>query len=141
LLNRYRVVKPYRGFESLRLRHFRTERASFRRFSASDGGKGAQKLIFRSFDEHLALGKGAQVIAPVAATVEPHSLARGGGESLYHLRRDGLMVELSSMAAPARNRLWLGHEWRAGHLCGLSTPRIVQIGHAGLNGVVEAFQA
>jgi hypothetical protein len=26
LLNRYRVVKPYRGFESLRLRHFRTVR-------------------------------------------------------------------------------------------------------------------
>jgi hypothetical protein len=25
--------------------------------------------------------------------------------------------------------------------CGLSTLRIVQIGHAGLNGVVEAFQA
>jgi hypothetical protein len=47
-----------------------------------------QKLVIRSFDEHLALGnldalgKGAQVIAPVAAAVEPHPLARGGGESL-----------------------------------------------------------
>src|SRR4051812_29215331 len=27
LLNRYRVVKPYRGFESLRLRHFQALRA------------------------------------------------------------------------------------------------------------------
>ena len=29
LLNRYRVVKPYRGFESLRLRHHHTLMMSF----------------------------------------------------------------------------------------------------------------
>jgi hypothetical protein len=36
LLNRYRVVKPYRGFESLRLRQIILKSNSFLRFSSAD---------------------------------------------------------------------------------------------------------
>ncbi|HEX2886494.1 hypothetical protein [Vineibacter terrae] len=56
----------------------RTGHAGSRRFPASDGDKRAQKLVFRSLDERLTLGdldalrEGAQVIAAVAAAVEPH---------------------------------------------------------------------
>src|SRR5262249_10232451 len=77
---------------------YRTGHAGIRRFPASYSDKRAQKLVFRSLDEHLALGdldalgEGAQVVAAVAAAVDAHPLAGGCGESLHHLRRDRLMV-------------------------------------------------
>src|SRR5476651_409125 len=53
LLNRYRVVKPYRGFESLRLRHPSPCRASGGRPPKTDRAKGGSRSSVESVGRHL----------------------------------------------------------------------------------------
>src|SRR5262249_10510794 len=124
-----------------------TGHASFRQFTASDGGKSAQKLVFRSFDKHLALGdldalrEGAQVVTAVAATVEPHPLAGRGRESRNHLRCDRLMGRTVEHGLRTLG-IGLGLvTQRAQALDAVFQRRVVEVGYAGLYGVVEAFQA
>ena len=88
----------YRGFESLPLRHFRTANAGRSRFCPRGGGEGSEQIAFRSHDPDFtvrdldALGKGAKVVAPIAAAVDRDPLSRRPRELTDHLRRDRLLA-------------------------------------------------
>src|SRR6266478_53879 len=55
LLNRYRVVKPYRGFESLRLRHPSPVRLRVAGHPETDRAKGVSRSSVRSVGRLLPL--------------------------------------------------------------------------------------
>jgi hypothetical protein len=97
LLNRYRVVKPYRGFESLRLRQSRTE---LRTPTVADfTPEIAASVLSRSlFDPMMRTSWSAtstlwararRWVAAIA--VDSYSLAGRGCELAQHRRGDGLL--------------------------------------------------
>ena len=73
----------------------RTANAAGRRFHARGGGEGSEQVSLRPHDADLAvgdldaLGEGAQVIAAIAAAIDPHPLASGAGEFPEHLAKFG----------------------------------------------------
>lgn len=80
------------------------------------------------------------MIAAVAAAVDAHPLAGGGRESLHHLRGDGLLRRtVKHGLRPLGIGLGLVTD-RAQALDAVFQRRIVQIGHTGLDGVIEPFQ-
>ena len=75
----------------------RTANAGRSRFCAGRGGERLKQSAFRADDADLAvsnldaLGERAEMVAAVAAAVDPYALACRPGEPLDHLRRDGLV--------------------------------------------------
>src|SRR5487761_1133996 len=76
----------------------RTANAAGRRFYARDGGERPEQVALRSHDadftvRHLdPLGQRPQVIAAIAAAVEPDPLAGSSGELPDHGGGDGLLA-------------------------------------------------
>jgi hypothetical protein len=77
LLNRYRVVKPYRGFESLRLRHIYRGIFSIRTSLRIDGARRALLLIRAGL---RTLGPGLHVRRRTALGTGGRGAAAPGGE-------------------------------------------------------------
>lgn len=113
---------------------------------SADCGEGLQQVSLRSRDSDLAfayldpLGECAQVVAAIASTVQAHPLPGGLGEGFQHFGCDaavGCAVEQRASAVR------IGPGLIAGSLeCGDSVLEVgvIQIGNAGLNGIVETFQ-
>ena len=76
----------------------RTANAGRSRLYAGRGGQRLKQIALRANDADLAasdldaLGERAEMIASIAAAVDPDALARRPGEPLDHLRRDGLLA-------------------------------------------------
>jgi hypothetical protein len=90
-----KTVVPFagdRGFESLPLRHAGTGPRT--PGDAGGGGQRLEQIAFRADDADLAvgdldpLGECTEMLATIAAAVDPDRLARRPGERLDHLRRD-----------------------------------------------------
>ena len=88
------TAKPYRGFESLPLRHFGTELGTCPdKVPAYTSMTAISRLLFDpmiSFAsiDLVALGQCAKMVAAVATTVYQHPFASGAGEFADHLRCD-----------------------------------------------------
>ena len=76
----------------------RTANAGRNLFYAGRGGQGLKQVAFRADDADLAvrnldaLGERAEMVATIAAAVDPDTLARRPGEPPDHFRRDGLLA-------------------------------------------------
>ena len=76
----------------------RTANAGRSRLYAGRGGQRLKQIAFRADDADLAvgdldaLGERAEMVAAIAAAVDPDPLARRPGEPLDHLRRDRLLA-------------------------------------------------
>src|SRR6185437_1392871 len=76
----------------------RTANAKRSRLYAGRGGQCLNQIALRADDADLALGdldalsERAEMVAAIAAALDPDPLACRPGEALNHLRRDGLLV-------------------------------------------------
>jgi hypothetical protein len=76
----------------------RTANAEHSRFYAGGGSQRLKQIAFRADDADLAvrdldaLGERAEMVAAIAAAIDPDALARRPGEPLDHLRRDCLLA-------------------------------------------------
>ena len=121
----------------------RTANAERRRFPASGGGEGAQRLGLRADDADLGLAdldplrQGPKVVAPAAAGIGAHPPAGLGGGGCQHGRRDGRSQPLDGEV----RTLGVGAGLVAdGRQFGdaILQHRVSQIGDAGLDRVMEA---
>jgi hypothetical protein len=111
------------------------------------GHKRPQKLGFRPHDadgvvcDLHALRQGAQMIPPIAALAAPDALPRPAGKAVDHGRADGVVAgAVQQGLSPVGVRPGLvADDLEAGDA--LLEGRIVQIGDAGFDGVVEPLEA
>ena len=124
----------------------RTANAGRSRFYACRGGEGLKQIALRADDADLAvcdldaLGERAEVVAAIAAAVDPDPLACGPGESLDHC---GVIACWLDAFQHRGGALGVGLRLVADRLeaCdALLQRRVVEIGDAGLDGVIEPLQ-
>nr|WP_245427392.1 hypothetical protein [Roseiarcus fermentans] len=105
-----------------------------------------EQIAFRADDADLAvgdldtLGERAEMVPAIAAAVDPDPLACRPGEPLYHLRRDRLLARRLQHRGGTRG---VGLRLVADRLQArnaLLQRRVVQIGDAGLDGVIEPLE-
>ncbi|UPG71713.1 hypothetical protein MVG78_14320 [Roseomonas gilardii subsp. gilardii] len=111
------------------------------------GDKRPEQFRFRSHDADCVvrdldtLGERAQVIPPIAPFAAPDTLACAVGETFDHCRADGVVgraVEQRLCPVSIGPRL-IADDLEAGDT--LLERRVVQIGHARLDSVVEPLEA
>ena len=120
--------------------------AKNRRFPAGSGHERSQQFRLRSHNTNFvirdldALSESAQVIPPIAAPFEPHPIAGSTGECVEHIGRDRLIARAIERQL---NALRIGgclipDGLQSCHA--LLQRRIIQIGQAGFDSVIEAIE-
>ncbi|KPH62112.1 hypothetical protein [Novosphingobium sp. ST904] len=111
------------------------------------GNKRLQQLRFRSHDANCvvrdlnALRQGAQVIPPIAALMAANALPRAVCKSFDHCGAEGTVAgAFEHCLCPVGVGTGLiADDLEAGY--SLLERRVVQIGDAGLNGIIEPLEA